>query len=142
MEGEDLRARGAVVQVSLDLHDLGLAQLAVDVGREPAHRLFAVISHQRAPTASAGAFGRPEYSHNFFCSACRPRCNRDITVPILIPRIDATSLYEKSSTSTSTTTIRIGTGSSSSARLTSPPKPPSTTISSADISCTAMPSRR
>src|SRR6266550_2982270 len=92
LEIEDLLTRRTVVQVRLDVPDLGIAQLTVDVGREPAHRLFAVIAHQCAPTASDGALGLPEYSHNFFWSAWRPRCRRDITVPILIPRMAATSL--------------------------------------------------
>src|SRR5216683_362653 len=45
LEIEDLLAGRTVVQVRFDLLDLGFAQLAVDVGVEPAHRLFAVISH-------------------------------------------------------------------------------------------------
>src|SRR5438105_595736 len=92
LEIEDLLAGGTVVQVCLDVADFAFTQLTVDVGVEPAHGLFAVISHQRAPTASDGAFGLPEYSHNFFCNAWRPRCRRDMTVPIFMPRIDATSL--------------------------------------------------
>src|SRR5207247_284390 len=38
-------------------------------------------------------------SHNAFSSALLPRCSRDITVPIGIPRISAISLYENPSTS-------------------------------------------
>ena len=92
LEVEDLLTGRAVVQVGLDPANLRIAELAVDVDREFSHRLFTMVAHQLAPTATGRALGRPEYSHSFFCNACRPRCSRDITVPILIPRIDATSL--------------------------------------------------
>src|ERR1700694_849890 len=69
LEIEDLFAGWTVIQVRLDFADFGFAQLAVDVSVETAHRLSAVIPHERAPTASDGAFGLPEYSHSFFWSA-------------------------------------------------------------------------
>ena len=88
----------------LGLGPLGVAQLPVEVGLHPLLALLAGIrldAHQAPPTACSA-------SDDFRIR--RPRCRRDMTVPIGMSRICAASWYVKSPMSTSTTTSRKSCG--------------------------------
>src|SRR5207248_7879927 len=78
LEFEHLLTGRTVVAMRLHLAHLRIVQLPVHVTGKLLHRLLAVVTHQWAPTAIALGFGRPEYSHSFFCSAWRPRCSLDM----------------------------------------------------------------
>ena len=87
LEAVALAAVGAEVEVRLGLGPLGVGELTVEVGLQELFALvaridFRTVGHQALPTASSA-------SSRFRIR--RPRCRRDMTVPIGISRICAAS---------------------------------------------------
>src|SRR4029453_418862 len=121
LEAVALAAVRAFIEMCFCLCTFRIGEHTVHIGL---HHLFAVragIHRRHVPTAcSAIAFFRIR----------RPRCRRDMTVPIGISRILAASAYVKSPMSTSTTTSRKSCGTSDRAATTSFCDKRSTTCSS------------
>src|SRR5262249_7708437 len=92
-----LAAVPADLQVRLGLEPLVLGQLAVEVGLK--HLLAPVAGVDQEPSSVAALASSP-------LRIRRPRCNRDMTVPIGMSRMCAASWYEKSPMSTRTITSR------------------------------------
>src|SRR5690606_32123106 len=91
------QARLAVREVLADPVALGLTDLGVEELEELGDRLRAVdvvvLAHRSPPSAWAGTRPRSRaYSVSSSRSWPRPRCRRDITVPIGVPMISAISL--------------------------------------------------
>src|SRR3954447_9477963 len=129
-----LQAGPALVEMVLDLREVGVRQLVVDEEEHPLEDLGAVLvlggttrsgarglAHRPSPFAAVAA-DRPRlraYSWSMSRSCRRPRCSRDITVPIGVSMISAISLYGKPSTSARYTASRKSSGSCWRASLTS-----------------------
>src|SRR5919204_6023598 len=121
LEAVALPAVRALVEMLFSLGALRVRQDAVHVRLHPLLALVAVAHQLSLPTAESAM-------------ACfrirRPRCKRDMTVPIGMSRICAASAYVKSPMSTRTTTSRKSCGTSESAATTSFCERRSTTCSS------------
>src|SRR3954451_16646192 len=124
LEAVALAAVGALVEVRLGF-------LTLRVGEHPVHEGLHYFLAVRARVVCGHATSPPTaWSAMPFLRIRRPRCNRDITVPIGMSRICAASAYVKSPMSTSTTTSRKSCGTSESAETTSFCESRSTTRSS------------
>src|SRR6185437_2159392 len=110
LEPVALAAVPAVGEMGLGLGALAVVESAIEVGL---HHLFALVTRIEVPAHSTALSASSPFRIR------RPRCRRDMTVPIGMSRICAASAYEKSPMSTSTSTSRKSCGTSLSASTTS-----------------------
>src|SRR3954447_24499796 len=113
LEAVTLAAVRALVEMRLGLYALRVREHSVHVRLHHflAVRTRVVRGHDTPPPTADSAIA--------FFRIRRPRCKRDITVPIGMSRICAASAYVKSPMSTRTTTSRKSCGTSERAEMTS-----------------------